>query len=252
MYERVLAGASVPSRHAEVGAGDRVHLLEMGAGPPVVLVPGTGNSAGCVLPLLNELGGPGRRPPTCPGWAERPDRPPTRSLPRDRGRMAGPPARRARVGRRRAAWPLGAPCGRCGTRWLTRTGSSGSCCSVRPRRRSPAAPLPIRLVATPGVGELLSRLAPPSPKSVLRLGSFRLAVAFRVPASFTRATRRIAPGGHAHADGLGRAGAARQRFGRPGSDRADPARRLELPPTGHGPCLGQPAQTAATVVEFVR
>jgi pimeloyl-ACP methyl ester carboxylesterase len=34
-------------------------------------------------------------------------------------------------------------------------------------------PLPIRLVATPGVGELLSRLAPPSPKSVLRLGSFR-------------------------------------------------------------------------------
>ena len=33
-------------------------------------------------------------------------------------------------------------------------------------------PLPIRLMATPGVGELLSRLAPPSPKSVLRFAGF--------------------------------------------------------------------------------
>jgi pimeloyl-ACP methyl ester carboxylesterase len=32
-------------------------------------------------------------------------------------------------------------------------------------------PLPIRLVGTPGLGQLLSRLAPPSPKSVLRLAS---------------------------------------------------------------------------------
>ena len=56
MYERLLAGASVRSRHVEVGAGSRVHLLEKGAGPPVVLLHGTGNPAG-FLPLLNELHG---------------------------------------------------------------------------------------------------------------------------------------------------------------------------------------------------
>jgi hypothetical protein len=56
VYERVLAGASVRSRHLEVGAGGRVHFLETGAGTPVVLLHGTGNSAGFLLPLLNELG----------------------------------------------------------------------------------------------------------------------------------------------------------------------------------------------------
>ena len=56
VYERLLAGTSVRSRHVEV-AGDRVHLLEQGAGPPVVLLHGTGNPAGFLLPLLHELHG---------------------------------------------------------------------------------------------------------------------------------------------------------------------------------------------------
>ena len=32
VYERVLAGASVRRRYVEVGAGNRVHLLEIGTG----------------------------------------------------------------------------------------------------------------------------------------------------------------------------------------------------------------------------
>jgi pimeloyl-ACP methyl ester carboxylesterase len=68
-YERVLAGASVRSRHLEVGAGNWVHLLEKGAGPPVVLIHGTGSSAGFLLPLLNELHGVHGWPPTGPGRA---------------------------------------------------------------------------------------------------------------------------------------------------------------------------------------
>jgi hypothetical protein len=48
VYQRVLAGASVRSRLVEVDAG-RVHLLEKGAGKPVVLLHGTGNSAGFLL-----------------------------------------------------------------------------------------------------------------------------------------------------------------------------------------------------------
>jgi hypothetical protein len=45
VYERVLAGASVRSRYVEA-AGDRVHLLENSAGPPVVLLHGTGTQRG--------------------------------------------------------------------------------------------------------------------------------------------------------------------------------------------------------------
>jgi hypothetical protein len=46
VYQRVLAGTSVRSRYIEVGAGNRVHLLEMGAGPPVVLLPAAGAQRG--------------------------------------------------------------------------------------------------------------------------------------------------------------------------------------------------------------
>jgi hypothetical protein len=68
VYERLLAGASVRSHQIEV-AGGRVHLLEHGAGPPVVLLHGTRNPAGFLLPLLNELMGSARSPPTGRGWA---------------------------------------------------------------------------------------------------------------------------------------------------------------------------------------
>ena len=68
VYERLLAGASVSSRHVEVDAGNRVHLLEQGAGPPVVLLHGTGNPAGFLLPFLHELNGVRAIAPDRPGW----------------------------------------------------------------------------------------------------------------------------------------------------------------------------------------
>ena len=40
-YEHVLAAASVRSCSVEVGAGHRVHLLERGDGPPLLLLHGT-------------------------------------------------------------------------------------------------------------------------------------------------------------------------------------------------------------------
>jgi pimeloyl-ACP methyl ester carboxylesterase len=67
MYERLLVGASVRSRHVEVDAGGRVHLLEKGAGPPLVLLPGTGDPAGFLLPLLHELHGVRAIAPDRPG-----------------------------------------------------------------------------------------------------------------------------------------------------------------------------------------
>ena len=167
MYQRLLTGGPVSSRQVEV-AGGRVHLLEHGAGPPVVVLHGAGNPAGFMLPLLRELHGVRAIAPDRPGvgLSDPID------LPQDRYREAA------------VAWldrlldtleldtttllgHSGVQCGRCGTRWPTRTGPSGSCCSVRPLPKTRCR-LPLRLATTPVVGQLLSRLVPPSPKSILR------------------------------------------------------------------------------------
>ena len=268
VYERVLAGASVRSRYIEV-AGDRVHLLEKSVGPPVVLLHGTGNSAGFFLPLLNELEGVRAMAIDLPGvgLSDPIDLPRKRyretavawldslldALELDAAALLGHSG-----GGRWALWYAMAHPGR--VKRLVLIGVPGV-----PKTR---CPLPIRLIAIPGMGELLSRLVPPSPKSVLRFASFvgekatlaahpdlvdlmvatgrdpiaaasaraeirvlvspfALAVAFWVPASFPRATRRAAPAGNAHAGGMGRTRPARQRFGRPGSDQAHPARATE-------------------------
>ena len=266
VYERLLVGGSVSSRQVEVDAGGRVHLLEKGTGPPVVLLHGTGNPAGFLLPLLNELHG-------------------VRAIACDRPGMG-------------LSDPIDFPLGRyreTAVAWLDRLldtleldatallGHSGGgvwalwYALAHPDRverlvllgvptlPKTRCPLPIRMVGTPGLGQLLSRLVPPSPKSVLRLASavgekgtlasypdlvdllvaagrdrslgprrhgrvpradlaVRSAVAFRVPASWTRAPRRAPPAGHAHLGALGRAGPGRQHPGCPGCSRADPPR----------------------------
>ena len=168
VYERLLAGSPVRSRHVEV-AGGRVHLLEQGAGPPVVLLHGTGNPAGFLLPLLHELRGV---------QAIAPDRP---------GVGLSDPAGLA-VGRYRET----------AVAWLDRlldaleldtvvlAGHSGGGVwalwyalahpdRVRrlvllgvPTLPGTRCPLPIRLAGTPGLGALLSRLVPPTPQSMLR------------------------------------------------------------------------------------
>jgi hypothetical protein len=67
VYERVLAGASVHSRHLGAEGSGRVHVLEKGGGPPLVLLHGTGNSAGFLLPLLDTLHGVRVLAPDLPG-----------------------------------------------------------------------------------------------------------------------------------------------------------------------------------------
>lgn len=172
-YERVLAGATVRRRYVEVGAGHRVHLLEQGTGPAVVLLPGSGSLAGFFLPLLDELKGVAALALDRPGQglSDPMDLPPRRfretavawldrlldALELDTTVLLGHSggavwalwyalARPERVKRLVLVDPPAFPKTRC--------------------------PLPLRMVATPGLGELLSRLAPPSPKSLLRLASF--------------------------------------------------------------------------------
>ena len=294
VYERVLAGSPVRSRHVEMGAGGRVHLLEQGAGPPVVLLHGTGNPAGFLLPLLDNLHGVRAIAPDRPGvgLSDPIDIPAARyretavawldrlldTLELDATTLAGHSG-----GGVWALWYALAHPDR--VKRLVLLGVP-----TLPKTR---CPLPIRVVGTPGLGELLSRLAPPSPKSVLRLASvmgeqatlarhpdlidllvaagrdpitdhaakaeFRALIspfALLSPSGFRRRAR-VRPdelrqlamptlvlwGEHDPVGSIPVAQAITDLI---------PHARLEVLPTGHGPWLGQPAQTAATVVDFVR
>jgi hypothetical protein len=68
VYECLLAGAPVSSRHVEVDAGNRVHLLEKGAGPPVVLLHGPGTKRGSFCRCWTSSTESARSPATGPGW----------------------------------------------------------------------------------------------------------------------------------------------------------------------------------------
>jgi pimeloyl-ACP methyl ester carboxylesterase len=294
VYERLLAGASVRSRHVEMDAGNRVHLLEAGAGPPVVLLHGTGNPAGFLLPLLQHLQGVHAIAPDRPGVG-----------------LSNPidlPA--ARYRETAVAWLdrlldnleldattlLGHSGGGVWALWYALAHPDRVKKLVLlgvPTLPKTRCPLPIRLVGTPGLGQLLSRLAPPSPKSVLRLASavgekdtiarypdlvdllvaagrdpitdraakaeFRALIspfALLSPSGFRRRSR-------VHPDELRQLAmptlvlwGERDPVGSIPVARAVteliPDARLEVLPTGHGPWLGQPTRTAATVTDFMR
>ena len=146
-------------------------------------------------------------------------------------------------------------------------------------------PLGIRIVATPVLGDVLTRTVRPGRRMLRRLMSdvgegdtilrhpelFESLVdaahdpvataanvaelrALLTPFGTRSATRiragRPAPTGRAHVDDLGRprpGGAARRRPGRGG---ADPRRPLEVLPAGHVPQLGHPERVARLLVEF--
>ena len=294
VYAGLLVGASVSSRKVEVDAGGGVHLLEKGAGPPVVLLHGTGNPAGFFLPLLNELHGVRAIAPDRPGiglsdpldlpqghyrgtavaWLDRLldtlELDTTTLLGHSGGGVWALWYALARPDRVKRLVLLGVP--------------------TLPKAR---CPLPIRLVGTPGLGPLLSRLAPPTPRSTLRFARAvgeqaalarlpdlvdLLVAAGRDPVSDRAAMAEfralISPFAL-----LSRSGWRRRSRVRPDELRQlamptlvlwgerDPVAsipvaravaeliphaRLEVLPTGHGPWLGQPMRTAASVADFVR
>ena len=57
VYERILAEAAVRHRYIETRSGRRVHLVEAGEGPPIVLLHGGGTSSISHLPFLAHLEG---------------------------------------------------------------------------------------------------------------------------------------------------------------------------------------------------
>jgi 2-hydroxy-6-oxonona-2,4-dienedioate hydrolase len=293
VYERVLAGSSVRDRHVEVGAGGRAHLLEKGEGPPVVLLHGTGNSAGFLLPLLHELHGVRAIAPDLPGvgLSDPID------LPADRYRENAVAwlDRLLDTVELDATTLVGHSGGGVWALWYALAHPD----RVRrlvligpPALPKTSCPLPMRLVATPGVGALLPRLAPPTPKSVLRLASVMgeqatlarrpdlidLLVALGRDPVTDRAAKaeiRLLVSPFALLSRSGFRGRSRVRpdelrqvamptlivwgerdpLGGVSVAQAItdliPHARLEVLPTGHGPWLGEPAKTAATIVDFV-
>jgi pimeloyl-ACP methyl ester carboxylesterase len=169
VYERVLASTSVRSRYVQMGVGGRVHLLEKGAGPPIVLLHGTGNVAGFLLPLLNELEGVRVLAPDRPGvgLSDPID------LPRNRFRESATAwvDRLLDVLDVKPAALVGHSGGGMWAVWYALAHPDRVERLVLigpPALPNTRCPLPIRLAATPGLGALVSRLAPPTPKSVLQ------------------------------------------------------------------------------------
>jgi pimeloyl-ACP methyl ester carboxylesterase len=292
-YERALAGASVRGRTVEERGGGRVHLLEKGAGPPVVLVHGSGVAAGFFLPLLKELEGVRALAPDLPGSGL--------SDPIDRPQHRHKETTVAWLDRLLDALDLDTTVllgHSAGGVWALRYALAHPERVKRlvligpPALPKTRCPLPYRLMATPGVGALLSRV-PPSPKSVLRFAEFMgeratlaahpdlvdlFVVAGQDPlaVSALRAEVRelvspfalLTPSGFRHRsrvrpDELRRLAmptlliwGEREPLGSVSVAQAVteliPRGRLQVLPTGHGPWLGQPAQTAAIVVDFVR
>jgi len=168
-YARTLAASPLRGRYVDV-EGRRVHLLETGEGLPVVVLHGTGGPALFYRPLLERLAGVRVLAPERPGQG------------------LSEPAELPRTGYRSAA-----------VAWMERLldaldlhaatlvgHSMGGLWSLwyaleHPRRVSrlvllggppglpgERAPLPYRIMATPGLGRLAQRLAPPSEKSLLQ------------------------------------------------------------------------------------
>lgn len=165
-YEQALSGADVRRRFVETADG-RVHVLERGEGPPLVLLPGDGSFAAWYLPLMHQLEGVRMVAPDRPGQGL--------SDPIDFTAEQCRDASVAWVGRLLDALDLesAALAGHSGggmwALWFALD---------RPERvrqlvlfAPPALPhthlpVPLRVMGTPGVGDLMGKLTPPSRKSL--------------------------------------------------------------------------------------
>ena len=56
-YQQILAESAVEARFIEIGSGRRIHLIESGTGPPLVILHGTGGAAYTTLPFIEPLKG---------------------------------------------------------------------------------------------------------------------------------------------------------------------------------------------------
>jgi pimeloyl-ACP methyl ester carboxylesterase len=68
IHERILNESSAEGRFIEIGAGRRIHIIEAGMGPPLVYLHGGGAAAHTAMPLLEYLEGVRMIVPDRPGY----------------------------------------------------------------------------------------------------------------------------------------------------------------------------------------
>jgi pimeloyl-ACP methyl ester carboxylesterase len=170
-YERILGSSSAHSRFIKAGSNRRVHVIEAGDGPPVVLLHGSSTSSMLLLPLLELLRGV---------WGIAVDRPgfglsDPADIPRERFRQAaidwldgvldalGLDATALAGSSMGGTWALWYALARPErVRRLVLLGAA-------PLLPATRVPLPLRMMAIPRVGELLQRMMKPSPKMAVKM-----------------------------------------------------------------------------------
>jgi pimeloyl-ACP methyl ester carboxylesterase len=270
-------------------SGSRVHVVETGDGPPVLLLHGSGTSSVSLLPVLERLGAARAIAVDRPGFGLSESAP----VPRERFREAAvefvgevldalgverPVLAGNSMGGTWALWYALARPER--VRGLVLLGSAPLLPGTRP-------PAPLRAMATPGLGALLDRLMKPNPKRVVQfmraMGEGDTIVRYpdlieslvegaRDPkesaANLAELRAVISPFGFRHparlrAEELRRVSVSTlviwgddDPVGTVEAARettaAIPGARLEVLPAGHVPYLGQPERVAELVSEFVR
>jgi pimeloyl-ACP methyl ester carboxylesterase len=171
IHEQILETSPAKSRFVDVGPGGRVHVIEAGDGPPVVLLHGSSTSSLLLLPLLERLEG---------SWSIAVDRPgfglsDPADVPRERFRQAavewldgvldalGLDATALAGNSMGGAWALWYALARPErVRRLVLLGAT-------PLLPSTRVPPPLRVMATPGIGELVQRMMKPNHKMVVKM-----------------------------------------------------------------------------------
>jgi pimeloyl-ACP methyl ester carboxylesterase len=171
VHEGMLAGSRARSRSIDMGSGRRVHVIEVGEGPPVMFLHGSSTSSLSLLPLLERLEGVRAIAVDRPGFGLSE----AVHVPRERFREAAiafVDEVVAELGLQTSAlagnsmggtWALWYALARPDRiRRLVLIGSAPLLPGTRP-------PAPLRLMATPVVGDLLTRAVKPNAKMLVRL-----------------------------------------------------------------------------------
>jgi pimeloyl-ACP methyl ester carboxylesterase len=170
-YERVLGPLGVRRRQIALESGRHVHVLESGTGPPALILHGSNTSTISLAPLIERLDGVRMIAVDRPGL----------------GLSDPAPVRRHRF-RTESVALVEAVMDRMGLAAATLVGNSMGgiwalwCAMARPERvhgivllgsvpllPGTSPPTPLRIMTTPLVGDVLSRLVKPTPRMLVRL-----------------------------------------------------------------------------------
>jgi pimeloyl-ACP methyl ester carboxylesterase len=168
--DRMLAGSQVSDRQVELASGRRVHILERGEGPPLVLLHGTGTSSLSWLPLLEPLSGVRAIAVDRPGFGlSEPLR-----VPRERFRAAAIEFVDQVLDELdlESATLAGASMGGTWALWYALARPERvhgiTLLGAPPLLPGTRVPPPLRLMAMPLLGDVLARFPRPTPKAVVR------------------------------------------------------------------------------------